>query len=138
MTRLETILTWKPKFEIKQSLLILIIRWYPIITTILVTVSILLRRFNLPYSMFISTLFGCAAFMAICWLPFSWKYGFCLWHQILLLFLFLTSIISFLKLFGLFTDINAIRIKLIINIASIGISFLAYVLLSKIKCHDNP
>lgn len=123
-------LTWKPK--IPKSRVIQVTRWYPIITTGLIMISLIFKLIGFPYSMFISTLFGCAAFGAICWLIPSWHYGFCFWHQLLILNLFIISGTSFIKLFGVFEDINAVRIKLITNIISIALAWVLYLLSEKI------
>lgn len=115
--------------------LIRITKWYPIITTLMLTIGLVFLIYDITLYKFITPLFGCSFFMSMKEFCFSWKYKFCLWHQLLLLNLIIISLIAFIKAFDVFQDLISIRILLLINVISILLSYYIYLLISKIKCH---
>jgi hypothetical protein len=110
-----------------------ITRWYPIITTVMLTMGLLFLVYDIRLYRFITPLFGCSALMSIKEFPFSLKYKFCLWHRLLLLNLTVISLVAFIKAFDTFCDINSVRTLLLINTASIILAYLSYLLFPKPK-----
>lgn len=123
----------KRLLNITRGNVIFMTRWYPIVTSFFVTIGLLFLIFDIELYKFTIPLFGCSAFMSIKELWPSLYYKFCLWHQLLLIGLTLVSLIAFIKAFGLLDDLFTIRRLLLINFASIAISYIAYLLIPKSK-----
>ena len=132
---LNQITIWKPK--VKRDRCIAITRWYPIVTTLMLAIGLLSLLFNSELYRFIVPLFGCAFFMSVKEMYFSYHYKFCIWHQFLLLILVVISLIAFLKQFDIFKDLVSIRILLLLNILSLLIAWIIYLLTSKLKCYGR-
>ena len=70
-----------------------LVKWWPIVTTLVVMVSLFSYLVGFSISGYASPLFGCSLFTAFCWLFFSKAFKFCLWHRLFIYNLALVSII---------------------------------------------
>jgi len=73
-----------------------IIKWWPIITTFMVMIGLILILFSVNIYSILSPLFGICFFTSCCWYFFSLDFKFCFWHR---LFIINLAVISLIVLF---------------------------------------
>ena len=73
-----------------------LIKWWPVLTTIVVMWAFILILFGVSVNNFTSPIFGCSLFTSICWWYFSKAFKFCFWHR---LFIINLAVISLIVLF---------------------------------------
>ena len=69
------------------------VKWWPIITTIVMMVSLILTLSDFKTMSYLSPIFGCSLFTSICWWYFSKAFKFCFWHRLFILNLIVISLI---------------------------------------------
>lgn len=120
-----------------------LVKWWPIITNLVVLAAFLCALFNAKIYDITSPLFGASLTTAVFWYYFSIEYKFCFWHRLLIINLIIVSLIvlinNILIRFG-FRIENYFYIRLIIIICLISIFLSAFLYLrfgSQKKCNTK-
>lgn len=107
--------------------LIMIVKWWPIITNLVIVAIFSLSFFNVYVGNVLSPLFGTSMFIGILWYYLSTDCHFCAWHRVLIINLILISAIVLIdKTFYSFQSLFYVKLIISISFISICISWISY------------